>query len=764
MDARVIGSLGGVLAVIVVWLAWPASDTPAAPDARDPVAPRVDTAAAPLTTPARPDPVALGPTRAVRVDVIGCRREPGAGVEVEAAYGDKRYVVTARAGRDGRARLAVPGEGPIEVRARVGAARFDGAEVVEGAATVTACRAARVHGRVLFEDGTPLEGWSVALLDANGEVIAEGDADAGGAYALADPLVLGATLRVSDGYEEVARDVARLAPGEDREHDVLVGAEREVVGWVLDLHGAPQPGVVVTMRAEQTASAWVRITDAGGGFRFANAPATPVRVDADGGELGTATGRLATSADVRREVSLVLEPTATITVYTDATEVAVRCHDARCHGQDGLRADLDDPDRLGELAGFDDAGEHAVSYDFEEVEASEPHPAIEREADTMMAAMEASLRTFDPDDPEGSLLTMFKTLAAEIPGAEEQILGSAGHGSATDVDEAMRAMVREIMDAEPEVVAMIGRAATHVQGGMPLEEAAQRAEEEQRALREPGYTPAEGEGVYEEDWEEYAAEDLEEPAAQDPSLDAAQVASGPAGVPLRVRGSFAYTVHRREADGAWGYCGEVYVNPGDELAVRCDESESPALVSGRVLDLRGEPLAGVEVTADFLYGVAATTGVDGRFTLESTVSGPLVTPLRFADPSGRFAPTSRRSVPLIAGQRRHIGDVVIRTADERPPPTFDTDYGGIGGLVGLDPLGVRLIDVEDSTPLALHGVESGDTIVQIDGAPAAELPMDELLLRLRGEPGTTVGLRVRTAAGELYEVDVLRDMVAPRNR
>lgn len=776
MDARVIGSLGGVLAVIVVWLAWPASDTPAAPAAQGTEAPRVDTTAAPLTARPSPPPADLGPTRAVQVEVVGCRNEPGAGVEVEATYADKRYAVTARAGRDGRARLAVPGEGPIEVRARVGAARFDAVEVVDGAATVTACRAARVHGRVLFEDGTPLEGWTVALLDGAGDVIAETVADVGGTYAIADPLVLGAALWVSDGYEEVARDLARLAPGEDREHDVLVGGEREVVGWVLDLHGAPQPGVVVTLRAEKTASAWVTITDAGGGFRFANAPGTPVRVDADGGELGTATGRLASSADARRELSLVLESTATITVFADAAEIAVRCHDARCHGQDGLQAVLDDSERLAEILAAGD-GEHAVRYDFEGPDYvddhGEPYTAdrgrsVADEADTMMAAMEASLMTWNPDDPEGSLVAMMRSVVAVVPGGEEQLLGAVGHDRAFDVDEAMRVMVRELMDSDPDMVGMIGRAAYHVQGGTPLEEAAQRAEEEVLALREPSYAaeaPAEGEGY--RDWEMDAPDDGElgaaAPAPGPPTLDPAQVAAGRPGVPLRVAGSFPYTIHVRRADGRWDDCGEVYVNPGDELVVRCDDAGA-AVITGRVVDLRGAPLAGVEVTADDLYRVSATTGADGRFAFESQLGGAVVTSLRFADPSGRFAPTSRRSVPLVAGGQRDVGVVVIRTEHERPPPTFESDYGGIGGLVGLDRLGVRLIDIEDDTPLALYGIEPGDTIVQIDGAPAAELPMDELLLRLRGEPGTTVGLRVRTAAGELYEVDVLRDMVAPRRR
>ena len=67
--------------------------------------------------------------------------------------------------------------------------------------------------------------------------------------------------------------------------------------------------------------------------------------------------------------------------------------------------------------------------------------------------------------------------------------------------------------------------------------------------------------------------------------------------------------------------------------------------------------------------------------------------------------------------------------------------------------------MEDDSPLAMAGVEKDDVIVLVDGVPAAELPEDEVFLRLRGEPGTFVDLRFRSAVGELYEVTLERQMM-----
>lgn len=827
------GAAAAVAIAGLVWLAYPAAPVAGRGPA---TAPRGGQApSAELDT--RETHVASRSARFIEVAVTACKRRAGAGVEVIAERGG--YTYTARAGADGLARLDVEGAGDVTVRARIGAYRTAAWPVDGSSAAIEACPGARIHGVVRDGHGVPEAMRTVRLVDAAGEIVDEVETDDDGAYEVADGMLDGVSLVVvSDGIDdEATRGFRALSPREDRELDLIVGEVRTVVGWVLDMNGDPQPGVVVTATAEAFESRWTAFTDQGGGFVFEGVPAASLQVTADGGELGQAAARVAESEAERREVSLVLEPTAHITVLAPevAGTVEIRCWDDRFHGPDALTEasetaaylepdfvhdeDIvwgDDPDGLGDTDG---------------VESSFPEP------DHLMNVLEDALRAYDSTDPEGSLVHMIQTMLAEIPEMQDGLTQENGpFPEDPAAQEAfLREMVAEEMRNNPEQFEMFGRMAAEIQSGKSLMEASQTAYggwDEKIEMDEEAFQadPAEAQAgtdnwdraeVYREPQalEAVAADDVGVEAwnpddesvlgavgeaGQEVSYDfeaigeasedqmgfvmgdegdgiqiggiidgmgmaaplprRARAARGPIGEQIAVRASFHYDVVLITPEGDEIYVGQVFVNPGDDVIIPFGGDEVAA-ITGRVVDVRGEPVAGIEVSAwtSREGEVMASSAADGSFRLEAKPGEPTPAMFSFIDPAGRYEATSRRNVTLVSGGGRDLGTVVVRAAEEEPPGQMYEPYGGIGGLVSLDELGVRLDDVEQESPLALSGVESGDTIVTIDDVPAAELPMNELLLRLRGEAGTTVNLRVRTAAGELYDVGVLRDTIQPRS-
>ncbi len=83
---------------------------------------------------------------------------------------------------------------------------------------------------------------------------------------------------------------------------------------------------------------------------------------------------------------------------------------------------------------------------------------------------------------------------------------------------------------------------------------------------------------------------------------------------------------------------------------------------------------------------------------------------------------------------------------------------GLGLRAGLG--GAVVIDVAAGSPAALEGLQPGDILLEIDGAPTAGLGEDELSLRLAGERGAAVALTVvREGWAEPKTISAVRDEV-----
>lgn len=266
-----------------------------------------------------------------------------------------------------------------------------------------------------------------------------------------------------------------------------------------------------------------------------------------------------------------------------------------------------------------------------------------------------------------------------------------------------------------------------------------------------------------------------EPLDAEPTYEPSEVdrfatwAEGVLGEALTVPANRWYEVYVERQDGSETPCGRVRVNAGDEVVVQCGGRVETSVVEGRFVDRDGRPVGNLEVwyTASNMddarryHEGRMITEDDGRFRFELEGDRTVTVTVGVAATSDEWSGDyGRRNVVLGVGADVDLGDLTWIAEGERPESWPTAAYGGIGGLIELDDEGVVILDMEDDSPLALAGVEHQDTIVLIDGVPASELPQDEVFLRLRGAPGTSVDLRVRSAEGDLYEVTVDRQMMA----
>jgi carboxyl-terminal processing protease len=102
-----------------------------------------------------------------------------------------------------------------------------------------------------------------------------------------------------------------------------------------------------------------------------------------------------------------------------------------------------------------------------------------------------------------------------------------------------------------------------------------------------------------------------------------------------------------------------------------------------------------------------------------------------------------------------------------PPEDFrlfqsDTEgkFGGVGIEVDLRDDAITVIAPIEGSPAERAGVRSGDRIIAVDGQPARGEPLDKLVRRLRGAPGTKVQIGVRRASSEApLTFDLVREQI-----
>lgn len=95
---------------------------------------------------------------------------------------------------------------------------------------------------------------------------------------------------------------------------------------------------------------------------------------------------------------------------------------------------------------------------------------------------------------------------------------------------------------------------------------------------------------------------------------------------------------------------------------------------------------------------------------------------------------------------------------------FESDISGQFQGVGME-IGIRdgiltVVAPLKGTPAERAGIRSGDKIVQIDGTPSADMPVDKAVKLIRGEKGTTVKFMVvREGEKEPLTIAIMRDVI-----
>ena len=176
-------------------------------------------------------------------------------------------------------------------------------------------------------------------------------------------------------------------------------------------------------------------------------------------------------------------------------------------------------------------------------------------------------------------------------------------------------------------------------------------------------------------------------------------------------------------------------------------------VTGHVFDEGHQPLTGVEMRFDAVSSVldstaSARSDETGLYRLEGAPAGPFT--LRAYKDGYRL----RMMSGLRVGSRGTLAqDVMLTSLDGGP--TFE--FGGIGASLEPTSDGIAFGAIFPGNPADRAGIQGGDRILRIDGDDTTSLSVADVLQRLRGQAGTTVGITVRRpGTGQTIDVVVER--------
>jgi hypothetical protein len=182
------------------------------------------------------------------------------------------------------------------------------------------------------------------------------------------------------------------------------------------------------------------------------------------------------------------------------------------------------------------------------------------------------------------------------------------------------------------------------------------------------------------------------------------------------------------------------------------------VVAGHVYDDQHAPLEGVDLAFDQVSSIAvsrshARTDESGAYRLEGAPAGPFT--LRASKTGYRLRMTAGLQVATGATLTQ---DVTLTGSDGGG----GLELGGIGATVEQTGSGIILRNVFPGDPADKSGLQSDDKLVKIDGETTDGMSIADALQRLRGTPGTSVGITVRRGGNhgpETIDAVVVRAVV-----
>ncbi|GAB4224437.1 MAG: S41 family peptidase [Spirochaetales bacterium] len=100
--------------------------------------------------------------------------------------------------------------------------------------------------------------------------------------------------------------------------------------------------------------------------------------------------------------------------------------------------------------------------------------------------------------------------------------------------------------------------------------------------------------------------------------------------------------------------------------------------------------------------------------------------------------------------------------------TTSGEFGGVGLYINKQtipdkskdsPSFVEVVSPIEGTPAYRMGIQAGDLIVKIEGESTASMSIDEVVKRLRGQPGTTVTVTIQRGSARQFDVSITRAVI-----
>jgi hypothetical protein len=185
----------------------------------------------------------------------------------------------------------------------------------------------------------------------------------------------------------------------------------------------------------------------------------------------------------------------------------------------------------------------------------------------------------------------------------------------------------------------------------------------------------------------------------------------------------------------------------------------PATLSGTIRDEdSGQPIAGAKVHLDGLTGGGGpnanppgTSDEQGNYSLVGVPPGP------FSVRVEHNAYKNRTVSGLTTRGATSIREDIKLKA--RGDGGTNNELEGIGATLAPSVGGPTVVSVIETGPAATAGLKRGDKFVRIDGQSTAELPLSDVIQRLRGPRGSRVSISVAREGENNFDVTVVRARV-----